>query len=221
MLDSTGVQLVWEQPAYPQYYVPESDVVARLTPADVWKPPGGFGKAQRLDLTTPTGMVAPGAAWTYPDVEGLEGLVRFDWNVPEMWLEEDEAIFVHPRSPYVRVDCLHSSREISVSVGGTTVAHSTRAVLLFETGLPTRYYLPPTDVRLDVLRPSDTRTSCPYKGHAEYLSVQIGDKVHDDLAWYYATPFREAVPIAGMIAFHTERCTVLVDGVPEGNDRVS
>ena len=109
------------------------------------------------------------------------------------WFEEDEPVYVHPRDPYTRVDALPSSRHVRVEVGGVEVANSHRPVILFETGLPARYYLPMTDVRLDLLRPTDLRTSCPYKGTAEYWSVVLGDEVHENVVWGYRTPLPETV----------------------------
>src|SRR5690606_20200851 len=108
-----------------------------------------------------------------------------------------------------RVDVLSSSRHVRIEVNGVTVADSRSPRLLFETGLPTRYYLPKTDVRLDLLEPTDTVTHCPYKGTAEYWSVN-GEK---DLAWSYRTPLPESEKIAGLIAFYDEKVDVYVDGV--------
>lgn len=215
--DSTSVLLVWEHPYYPHYYFPRGEVAARLEPTDMFEPEHGLGNAQRYDVVTIGGDRLEGAAWSYPDIGELAGHIRFEWSAFEAWFEEDEVVIVHPRSPYVRVDALHSSREIRVDLAGTTIAHSTRSVMVFETGLPLRYYLPPTDVRLDVLRRSDTRTSCPYKGHAEYLSVRLDGTLHEDVAWFYATPLPEVAPVAGMIAFHNETCNIAVDGVRVGN----
>lgn len=215
--DSTSVLLVWEHQHYPHYYFPRSEVAARLEPTEMFEPDRGLGTAQRHDVVTMAGHRAEGAAWSYPDIGDLRDHVRFEWSTFEPWFEEDEVVIVHPRSPYVRVDAIHSSREIRVDLAGTTIAHSARSVMVFETGLVTRYYLPATDVRLDVLRESEKRTSCPYKGHAEYLSIELDGRLHEDVAWFYATPLREVAPVAGMIAFHSESCTISVDGVRVGN----
>jgi uncharacterized protein (DUF427 family) len=92
------------------------------------------------------------------------------------------------------------------------VAESRRPWLLFETGLPTRYYLPPADVRMDLLRPSERVTACPYKGEASYYSVEAGGEVVPDVAWTYRFPIPEQPKIAGLIAFFDERVDVWVDG---------
>ncbi len=122
-------------------------------------------------------------------------------------------VFVHPRSPYSRTDVLPSTRHVQVFVDGTRVANSHSPTLLFETGLPTRYYLPPSDVRLDLLRPTATHTGCPYKGIADYWSVVIDDVEHVDLAWTYPTPLPEAAGVAGMVCFYDEKVDIDVDGV--------
>lgn len=213
VLDSTDVLLVWEHPRYPQYYVPRDHVAAELVPNGTHdEAPGDFGVADCYDVVTARGRRAERGAWAYPDHPEVGGYVRFTWD-PMDWFEEDELVFVHPRSPYTRVDALRSSRDVRIEVDGVTVAHSVRPTLLFETGLPTRYYLPPTDVRLDLLRASDRRTHCPYKGEARYYSVAVDGSVHHDLVWYYTAPLRESAPIAGMLAFHDERLDLYVDGV--------
>ena len=212
-LDSTAVLLVWEHSRYPHYYLPVADVAARLEPTGTFDPDHGLGPAERYDVVSPTGRRAEGAAWSYPDIEELADHVRFEWGALDTWFEEDEVVIVHPRSPYVRVDALHSSRDLRVDLDGSTIAHSSRAVFLYETGLPTRYYLPQTDVRLDVIRSSTKRTSCPYKGHAEYVSAEVDGTTFPDIGWTYPTPLHEAAPIAGMIAFHPELCAISVDGI--------
>jgi uncharacterized protein (DUF427 family) len=213
VLDSTAVRLVWETPKYPQYYVPVADVRAELVPAGDWdEAPGDFGTAQRYDVVMPGGTTAPGGAWAYRDHPELGGLVRFSWDALDTWFEEDEVVSVHPRDPHVRVDALRSSREVRIEIDGTTVAHSVRPTLLFETGLPRRHYLPPTDVRLDLLRPSETGSDCPYKGHARYHSVEVDGVLHRDVVWYYRAPLPESLAIAGMLCFFDERVDVYVDG---------
>lgn len=98
----------------------------------------------------------------------LSGLVLFYWDRVDHWYEEDEEVFKHARDPYHRVDALQSSRHVQVVVNGEIVADTKRPVLLFETGLPTRYYIPATDVRTDLLTATDTASVCPYKGTATY-----------------------------------------------------
>ena len=101
---------------------------------------------------------------------------------------------------------------MQIEVNGVTVAETNRPTLLFETGLPTRYYIPKLDVRLDLLTPTDTTSGCAYKGFARYWSVQAGDETLEDLAWSYKTPLPEATKVAGLVAFYNERVDIIVDG---------
>jgi uncharacterized protein (DUF427 family) len=186
--DTTRPVLVWEQPFYPTYYLPASDVDADLVPA---------AALRRGEVVSPR----------------LAGLVRLDWQAMDAWFEEDEQVYTHPRSPYVRVDILPSSRQVRFEVDGVIVAESPRPRVLFETGLPPRFYLPRTDVRLGLLEPSDRVTHCPYKGRAEYWSVRVGDTLHQDLAWSYPTPLPESQRIAGLVTLYNERVDLYLDGV--------
>jgi uncharacterized protein (DUF427 family) len=112
-----------------------------------------------------------------------------------------------------------SDRHVRIELDGEVVAESSRAHALFETTLPTRWYFPPDDVRRALLVPSDTVTSCPYKGTARYWSVQVGDTLHRDLAWSYPEPVVECPRIAGLVSFFNERVDVVVDGVTERTPR--
>jgi len=136
------------------------------------------------------------------------------------WLEEDEPVYVHPRSPYTRIDILASSRLVRVDLDGVTVAESSQPRILFETGLPPRYYLPLPELRMDLLRPSDRSTQCPYKGTASYWSVDtkpaaVGGRLHQDVVWIYRTPLPESQKIAGLAAFYNERVDLYLDGVEQ------
>jgi uncharacterized protein (DUF427 family) len=212
--DTTRPVLVWEVPYYPTYYFPLADVRA-----EVLQPDGGIahspsrGDGRTLTVRAGTKEM-PGAALRYEDspIEELRDLIRLDWGAMDAWFEEDEQVFTHPRDPYTRVDILPSSRHVRVEIEGVTVAESTSPRLLFETGLPARYYLPKTHVRLDLLIPSDTVTHCPYKGQAEWWSVRTGDTIHEDMAWSYRTPLPESQKIAGLIAFYDEKVDVYLDG---------
>ncbi|WP_433242924.1 DUF427 domain-containing protein [Streptosporangium sp. CA-135522] len=204
--DTIGALLVWEVPYYPTYYFPRGDVAVELKPNGRTAHSPSRGEAVLYDVEG-----AADAALAYPDspIEELRDHVRFEWEAMDAWFEEDEEVYVHPRDPYTRVDVLPSSRHVRVEVDGVTVADSRSPRILFETGLPPRYYLPKTDVRLDLLTPTDTATRCPYKGTAEYWSVNG----HADLAWSYRTPLEESRRIAGLVAFYDEKVDVYVDDV--------
>jgi uncharacterized protein (DUF427 family) len=211
VVDTTQALLVWEKPYYPTYYLPVADVRKDLLQADGdTRHSPSRGDAQVFSLVV-NNRVARGAALRYSDspIEELRDLVRFEWDAMDAWFEEDEEVFTHPRDPYTRIDILPSSRHVRVEVDGVTVAESTSPRLLFETGLPVRYYLPKTHVQMDLLTPTDSISHCPYKGAAEYWNV-VG---HPDLAWSYATPLPESERVAGLVAFYNEKLDIYVDGV--------
>ncbi len=136
------------------------------------------------------------------------------WDAVDAWFEEDERVFVHPRDPYHRIDTFGTSRRVEVFAGGARVATSTRARVLYETGLPQRYYVPHADVRLDLLAPSETVTECAYKGTARHWSAVVDGATVDDVAWSYDGEVRrEAEPVRGLIAFYNERIDLDVEGV--------
>jgi uncharacterized protein (DUF427 family) len=180
--DSRAARLVWRN-GPPLYAFPESDVDRTALP--------------------------DGAIKADPE---LPGLLMLRWSAVDTWLEEDEPVFVHPRDPYVRVDVLDSSRHVRVEVGGVVVAESHRPRVLFETNLPPRFYLPRTDVRLDLLRPTSTTTQCPYKGTAIYWTVTAGGVTVDDAVWSYPVARPEVDKVAGMMCFYDEKVDSTVDG---------
>jgi uncharacterized protein (DUF427 family) len=213
--DTGQPMLVWEVPYYPAYYFPVGDVRTELLEADgalQHSPSRGDG---RTFTVSAGGSTAERAALQYADspIEELRDLIRFDWDSMDAWFEEDEQVFTHPRDPYTRVDILTSTRHVRVEAEGTTIAESTSTRMLFETGLPVRYYLPKTHVRMELLTPTASVSHCPYKGQAEYWSVKTGDTVHEDLAWSYPTPLPESLGVAGLIAFYDVKVDVYVDGV--------
>jgi uncharacterized protein (DUF427 family) len=156
------------------------------------------------------GDVRRGAAFRLADPD-LAGYVVLDFSAFDGWYEEDEPALAHPRDPFHRIDVLASSRHVRVERDGAVLAESSRPTLLFETMLPTRYYLPRQDVRIELV-PSDRRTSCAYKGQASYWSATIGGQVVRDLAWTYESPSREAAPVRDLVAFFDERVDVMLDG---------
>ena len=214
VVDSTRPMLVWEIPYYPAYYFPRDDVrMELLTPSGQTRHSDERGDAHIFTVKGGN-REAEDAAWHYPEspVEELRGLVRFDWDAMDGWFEEDEEVFVHPHDPYKRIDILHSARHVEVEVNGVKIADTHRPTLLFETGLPARYYIPKVDVRMDLLTPTDTTSGCAYKGFARYWSVAAGGETFEDLAWSYKTPLPENVKIAGLVAFYNERADLIVDG---------
>jgi len=191
VVDTTRALLVWEpQRIVPSYAVPADDIAAELAPADAAaadatgtvgvRMPELSGRPV-LDPSVPFAMHSaegraadvragqqnrPGAGF-FPADPGLAGYVVLDFGAFDAWYEEDELTVAHPRDPFHRIDVLPSSRHVRVELDGHVLAESSRPVLLFETMLPTRYYLPRDDIRAE-LTPSATRTCCAYEGQAYY-----------------------------------------------------
>ena len=132
--------------------------------------------------------------------------------MPVVSRQADEPVYTHPRDPYKRIDILASSRHVRVEIDGVTVAESRQPRILFETGLPARYYLPLPDVRTELLQPSDTVTHCPYKGAASYWSVDTGRGRHEDIVWIYRAPLPESQKVAGLACFYNEKADIYLDG---------
>jgi len=213
--DTTSPLLVWEIPYYPTYYFPEADVRTDLlveTGETQRSPSRGVATQFTVEVNG-----SEGSAYTFPEpkIDEIAGHYAFVWKTMDHWFEEDEEVFVHARDPYTRIDILPSSRRVRVEVEGVTVADTTHASFLYETGLPTRYYLPKTDVQMDLLTPTDTVTKCPYKGDARYWSVTVEGQTYDDLVWGYDAPLPESQKIVGLVSFYNEKVDVFVDEEPE------
>ncbi|QRP43390.1 DUF427 domain-containing protein [Amycolatopsis sp. FDAARGOS 1241] len=215
VLDTTRAKYVWEWPYYPQFYIPVADVAPGVLVDENHPQRLKRGTARRHTLKAGD-EVRAAAARVYGDdaVAGLAEHVRFEWDALDAWFEEDEQIFVHPRNPYARVDALRSTRHVRVALEGHTLAESSSPVLLFETGLPTRYYFNRTEIDFARLVPTSTETECPYKGRTTgYWSVRVGDVLHQDLAWVYDFPTAALSPIKGLVCFYNEKVDLFVDGV--------
>ncbi len=216
--DSRRAFLLHESGHQPVYYFPPEDVRSDVCePTDHHTACPKKGEASYYTLRTGS-RVEENAAWYYPSPlqsapAGLAGLVAFYFNRMDRWLEEDEQIIGHPRDPYHRIEVIASSASLRFSKRGEPLAATTRALALFETNLPTRWYVPLDDVTA-ALEPSKTTSICPYKGIAGYYHVRQADgTVHEDLVWYYAQPFAEASRIAGYVCVYNERVDAELDGV--------
>jgi uncharacterized protein (DUF427 family) len=216
VLDTTKALYVWEWPNYPQYYIPLADVRKDVLIDENREERLRRGTARRHGIAL--GAVSrPGKVHVYGEdaLEGLRNTAKFDWTAVDAWFEEDEEVFVHPRNPYTRVDALRSTRHVTVSLDGVTLADSHSTVMVFETGLPTRYYFNRTEIDFSHLTPTATQTACPYKGQTTgYWSVHVNGTTHADLAWAYDFPTRQLLPIAGLIAFYNEKVDTTIDGEP-------
>ena len=211
--DSKRAQLLIQYPpaGLPSYYFPPDDVRMPI-PNERTVDARGRG----LWTLRAGDKVAENAAWSYddppPSHAALKGYISFLWGQMDAWYEEDEEVFVHARDPHSRVDVMASSRHVRVALHGTTLAETTRPFLLFETGLPTRYYIMPDDVNFAVIEPSHLKTRCPYKGVASYWSATVGGEVAKNVVWSYQDPIAECPKIRGLLAFFNERTDIYVDG---------
>ena len=209
--DSTRMKLLHESDRLPVYYFPAADVRHDL-----------LERSDRVESSLRKGQarywhvrcgerVAHDAAWSWSEPL-LQGHIALDWNAMDEWFAEDDQLFGHPRDPYSRIDVHKSSRHVLVSVDGVVLADTRRAKILFETALPPRHYIPPDDVRTELLVPSEHKTRCAYKGSASHWSVQVGERLVEDLVWSYAEPQLEAEPVRDLLAFYDERVDVEIDG---------
>jgi uncharacterized protein (DUF427 family) len=232
VVDSTRALIVWEpRRVVPSYAVPHGDIHGALVEPTqdaaaeehvvqlgdgrpVLDPRSGFSvhttPGTAFDITTDAATLT-GAAFT-PSDPVFDGYAIIDFEAFDEWREEDELLVAHARDPFKTVDTRRSSRWVVVEIAGTTVADSRRSTMLFETYLPTRYYLPREDVRMDLLHPTETITACAYKGLASYWSATIDAAVVDDVAWSFAQPHNYATAVNDMLAFFNERVDIAVDG---------
>jgi uncharacterized protein (DUF427 family) len=234
VVDSARAMLVWEpRRVVAEWAVPHEDIDAKISEAGPAAAPdadSGYALPELserpvLDPSMPfavhtaagrpvdlavDGRVLSGAGFRLEDRD-LDGYVVLDFKAFDSWWEEDVRNLGHPRDPFHRIDVLPSSRSVRIELDGEVLAESTRATLLFETMLPTRFYLPREDIRVELTRTSTTST-CAYKGHASYFAVAVAGETVPDLAWTYEDPQPEVQPVKGLIAFFNERVDVIVDG---------
>ena len=219
--DSTGVMILRRANRLPVYCFPKEDVRMDLmeqTQHISEFPPQGTATYWNIKVGN---KIAENAAWNFlnpKDVwQSLKDYLIFEWGKMDSWYEEDEEVFVHLRDPYHRVDILKSTRKIRIVVGEQTVAETDRPLLLFETGFPTRYYIPKEDVHMNFLKPSDLKTRCPYKGIASsYWSIKVGDKILENCVWSIHDPLPAAYKIKDYLCFFNEK----VDAIYVNNELV-
>jgi uncharacterized protein (DUF427 family) len=216
--DSRAAFLLHESGNQPVYYFPAQDVRSDLLePTDHRTTCATKGEASYYTARVGS-RLEENVAWSYPTPvddapPALAGLIAFYFNRIDTWLEEDEEIVGHPRDPYHRIDLLRTSDQLRFMKRGEVLAETTRAIALFETSLPTRWYLPREDVTAG-LEPSDTHTICPYKGTASYFNVRLADgTLVKDLVWYYADPREDVGRIGGLVCFYNERIEISLNGV--------
>jgi uncharacterized protein (DUF427 family) len=226
-LDTQRGVLVWEpRRIVPMYAVPEGDLLVGVEPTDPPPEPPDLNALPRilgpdsfephttpgttLDLVAGPRRIA--RAGFRPDDRDLAGLVVLDFAALDRWLAEDEELLGHPHDPFKRIDVLTCHRPVEVSLDGNVLASTTNALALLETHLPVRYYIPPDDVASSLLSPSETRSTCAYKGIASYLSTADGHPDGHDIGWTYPRPLADALRTRDHVAFWNERVDLRVDG---------
>jgi uncharacterized protein (DUF427 family) len=214
VVDTTRAVLLHETGLPPQVYVPIDDIRADLIqPTDHHTYCPFKGTASYWTVKT-DGQQAENAIWSYPEPNAeaawLKGYAGFYWDAMDEWYDEDERLDGHLRDPYHRVDVRRSSRPVRVVLKdtGTVLAETTRPLLLSETGLPNRFYIPAADVRQDLLEPTDTNTHCPYKGTASYWSVKTDGHKLTDAVWSYPQAEGDSAAVRGYLSFLHDDLTV-------------
>ena len=209
LADSLAALLLLETDHGPVYYFPRSDVRTDLLQATDHHSHCPYkGDASYWSIAAGSRTVE-NAVWSYqhplPAAELVGDHLAFYWEKVDHWFEEDEEIFGHPRDPHHRIDVRASSRAVSVRFAGETIAETRRGQFLFETGMPPRYYIPPEDVRIDLLVPTHTTSICPYKGTASYWSIEVGGRLAQDAVWAYTDPLPDAPPVGRLFCFYPEK----------------
>jgi uncharacterized protein (DUF427 family) len=218
VVDCGRPMLFFEYGQLPRYYFPRDGVRTELLiPNGHTKFTEGKGTAHYFDLVVGDRRVKA-AGWIYQSddepMPDLRPYVAFYWRAMDRWLEEDMEALAHARDPYHRVDAVPSSRHVRVLLDGGVLADTTRPVVIFETGLPARWYMSREDVRVE-LEPTDLQTVCAYKGYASYFSAHTAAGLRENLVWTYREPRRDAAPVQDLVCFFNEQTDIEVDGVTE------
>lgn len=207
VVDTDAGMLLHESGLLPALYVPVVDVntdVLSKTDHSTHCPYKGDASYWSITVGDRTSQ---NAVWGYErpleNAAFIEGYMALYWNRVDQWFDEDEQVFGHLCDPYHRVDIRPTSRSVTVKIDGITVAETTQAMVLSETGLANRYYIPEADVQADLFEDSETVTHCPYKGSTIYHSLLVSDHA-TDVAWTYPEPFDESLRIAGHWSFDGE-----------------
>jgi len=218
--DSTRARLYRRSPFKVYYLFPEEDVKSELLDKnDSGSTATKNGEIVRWTLRV-DGREAKHAAFTFREgaqaAEGekvdLSAYIGFDFDAMDSWYEEAEKLLGHPRDPFTRIDIRRGSRPIRAEVDGVTIVDSAGPLLLTETGLGLRYYIPKDDVNWKLFSESDTESICPYKGRARYWSANIDGKQHKDLIWAYPDPLQDAERIRDTVGLYHEKMTIYLDG---------
>ena len=216
VVDSRHAKLLHETGHLPVYHFPDDEIrFDLLEPSDKRTQCRHKGEASYWTIRAGDREV-PNAVWAYRDpiepASFLRGHVALYWHLVDEWFAEDDQLFGHPRDPFHRIDIHPTARRVRVLLDGEVLAETVRAQALFETALPPRWYIPPEDVRTELLETSETKTRCAYKGSASYWHVRVGGRLEDDLVWSYPEPQHDAEQVRGLLCFFNERVDLELDG---------
>jgi uncharacterized protein (DUF427 family) len=223
--DSTNVLILSETRFVPIYYFPKVDIrMDLLQNSDHGTTCSKKGEASYWNIALNDKEIEK-AAWCYETpiagAEKIAGYIAFYFKIMDHWYEDDEEIFVHPKDPFVRIGVRKRKQSVRVVIGGETVAQTTQARALYETGSVTRYYNPKEDIRMDFLESTDLHTSCPYKGTCDYWSVKINDVEFENVVWSYPIPHAEASCIENLLCFYNEKVDeVFVEDKPASTSKI-
>lgn len=212
--DTPNAYLLYDHIYSPRYLFRQQDVVmTALTAHPETSHNRMYGVITHHDITVGDKTVAKGAI-THAEPKGdqmdISDFVGFDWHAIDAWFVEDEPIIAHARHPYLRTDVRDTSRRVTVTVNGETIADTTRATVLFETGLLPRYYIPIDDINAARLRPVATHMECPYKGISSYYDIVVDGQTVAEGGWYYPAPYRGLEALMGKVAFYNEHDDITI-----------
>jgi uncharacterized protein (DUF427 family) len=231
-LGTSGALFVWEHPYYPQLYLPKTALLENVQGytityehhqdvEDTHDNLIAYTLKVKVARTSDNNMKeVKDSFMIFADnltskASALNNMLKVHFSAADQWLEEDTPIYVHPKDPFKRIDILHCSRRLRVSLNNTVIAESPWCMQLYETGLRTRYYIPLTAIHTEILRSSETTTQCPYKGEAEYYNVVVGGEEHKDVVWFYTRPTAECASIAGLCCFYNEKVDMKIQNGEE------
>ena len=212
VLDTTRAHLLHETGIRPVAYVPLEDFddgVLERTQTVTHCPFKGDASYWSIRVGD---ELRDDAVWAYEtpieEAAWLRGFAALAFEKADRWIVEDEPVAGRLRDPYHRVDVHQSSRPVRVSVGDDLVAETSRPVLVFETSLPVRAYVPRGDLVAGHLAPSPKTTTDPYMGDAAYWHVHANGERFEDAAWSYELPLAAAMKVAGYVCFEADGITV-------------
>ena len=113
-----------------------------------------------------------------------------------------ESVWDYPRPPALEA----TPKQVRVVCDDVVIASTVRSQRVLETSHPPVYYIPPEDVRMDLLRRTRGGSFCEWKGRADYFALVLPTRVIDQVAWAYPNPTSRFAEIASFLAFYPSKC---------------